>query len=282
MNTRFRPTPGRPLHCGHAWVAWHNWRLAKATGGEFVCIIDDINYRLARLWQQAFSLEHAVEGIREDLDWLGLTPYRVVYSLDNEERHIKAAGLIGYRPIGDPTCYRIHMVPPADRMAAGEAYHSYLVTARVVDDHLCNVGGFYRGSDLTGEKQLYDDISRRLGLNPAGQTYIPTVHRELVPGKESKSDPNHFTLRGLREAGYNGADVILTLRECAARSEEAGRGDVLIPDGVLETPHKATLRFYDREMNGAMADLADKPWKADVVTAIAAYQQEYARQGEWA
>lgn len=282
MTTRFRPTPGRPLHCGHAWVAWHNWRQAQATGGEFVVIVDDLNYRLARLWQQSFSLEHAVAGIRDDMDWLGLTPYRIVYSLDNEAEHMKAAERLGYRPIGDPTTYRIHMVPPADRMAAGEAYHSYLVVARVVDDHMCNVGGFWRGEDLRGEMHLYDDISRRLGLNPAGQTYIPVVRREDVPGKESKSDLRCHTLQGLREAGYTGDDVILTLRECAARSAEASLNCVLVPDGILEIEHRRTLRFYDREMNGALADLADKPWKADVVTAIANYQQEYAKQGEWA
>jgi glutamyl/glutaminyl-tRNA synthetase len=263
-------------------VAWHNWRLAQVTGGEFVLIVDDLNYRVARLWQQAYSLEHSTEQICADLEWLGLTPFRLVRSLDNEAAHIAAAERLGYKPVGEETCYRIHMVPPADRMAAGEAYHSYLVTARVVDDHLCNVGGFYRGVDLVGEKQLYDDISRRLGLNPAGQTYIPICHRELVPGKEAKSDPRYFTLQGLREAGYTGQDVILTLRECAARSEEMGRGDVLIPDGILETPARQTLRLFDREMNDPLKDVSDKPWKADVVTAIAQYQEQFAKAGEWA
>jgi glutamyl/glutaminyl-tRNA synthetase len=263
-------------------VAWHNWDLARATGGKFVVIVDDLMYRVSRLWQQSYSLDNSIKQIRDDIEWLGLTPYHLVRSLDNEAEHISAAERLGYLPIGSPTCYRIHMVPPADRMAAGHAYHSYLVTARVMDDHLLNVGGFVRGDDLVGEMQLYDDISRRLGLNPAGQTYIPIVRREEVPGKESKSDPRYFTLAGLREAGYTGADVILTLRECAARSVEDGKGCVFVPDGLLETPQRRTLRFYDREMAGALNDVADKPWRSDVVKAIDQYQQEFARAGEWA
>jgi glutamyl/glutaminyl-tRNA synthetase len=273
MNTRFRPTPSHPLHCGHAWIAWLNWRLARATGGEFLVIVDDLMYRTSRLWQQAYSLQHAMDLMAEDMEWLGLTPFRMVRSLENEDAHLRAAEQLGYLPVGEHSAYFIHMVPPAERMAAGHAYHSYLVAARVVDDHLLNVGGFYRGADLTMEMQLYDDISRRLGFNPAGQSYVPTVSRELVPGKESKSDPRYFTLAGLREAGYNGQEVILTLRECAARSEEQNLKHVLIPDGILETPTRHTLKFYDRALQVAMNDVADKPWRSDVVAAVDEYHR---------
>lgn len=269
------------MHCGHAWVAWHNWRLAIATGGEFVCIVDDMCYRSTRMWQQGYTVEHAIDLMREDLEWLGLTPYRIVRSLDNEAEHLSAVKRLGYLPSGEPTSQvSLHKVPTADRAAHGHAYHSHLVVARVVDDQVYHVEGFYRGQDLIGEMQLYDDIARRLGINPPGQTYIPTVQREDVPGKESKSDPRYFTLAMLREAGYTGADVILTLRECAARSVEAGRGCVFVPDGILETPVRGTLRFFDREMIAPLADIADKPWKSDVVTAIAQYQEAFARGGE--
>lgn len=69
--TRFAPSPTGNLHVGNIRAALHNWFLAKQAGGKFMLRIDDTD--------QARSEERFVDGIRADLDWLGLTP-------DGEER----------------------------------------------------------------------------------------------------------------------------------------------------------------------------------------------------
>ncbi len=74
--TRFAPSPTGHLHVGNIRTALHNWMLAQRAkqteaGGKFLLRIDDTD--------AARSREHFVEGIRADLEWLGLIP-------DREER----------------------------------------------------------------------------------------------------------------------------------------------------------------------------------------------------
>ncbi len=76
--TRFAPSPTGRLHVGNVRTALHNWLLARAAGGRFLLRIDDTD--------QERSREEYVEAIREDLDWLGLTP-------DGEERQSQRLAL---------------------------------------------------------------------------------------------------------------------------------------------------------------------------------------------
>ncbi len=71
VTTRFAPSPTGHLHVGNIRTALHNWLLAKQAGGRFLLRIDDTDSERSR--------EHFVDAIREDLDWLGLSP-------DGEER----------------------------------------------------------------------------------------------------------------------------------------------------------------------------------------------------
>ncbi len=65
MVTRFAPSPTGRLHVGHAWSAVQAHDLARAlAGGRFLLRIEDIDAGRCRP-------EH-VEGIYEDLRWLGL------------------------------------------------------------------------------------------------------------------------------------------------------------------------------------------------------------------
>lgn len=63
--SRFAPSPTGRLHLGHAWSALLAHDFARARGGRFLLRIEDIDPGRARP-------EH-VEGIFEDLAWLGLT-----------------------------------------------------------------------------------------------------------------------------------------------------------------------------------------------------------------
>lgn len=65
LRTRFAPSPTGPLHLGHAFSALTAWDLARASGGEFLLRIEDLDRARCRPEWEA--------GIRDDLRWLGLT-----------------------------------------------------------------------------------------------------------------------------------------------------------------------------------------------------------------
>ena len=64
ITSRFAPSPTGRLHLGHAWSALLAHDYARERGGAFLLRIEDIDPGRARP-------EH-VEGILEDLAWLGL------------------------------------------------------------------------------------------------------------------------------------------------------------------------------------------------------------------
>jgi glutamyl/glutaminyl-tRNA synthetase len=269
MNTRFRPTPYRDLHAGHVWVAWHNWDMAARSGGRFLMIADDIVYDLQHLGVQSWPAEVAVQRFAEDLAWLGMEP-EVHLSSEFADLHRAAEAHLGYKPplltgtgnfLGDTI-----LDPDWQRAAAAGQYLPWFVAIRVVDDAALGVNGFVRGADLIGELQLYDDIARRLNLNPPGQRYVPSVRRAKSTRKESKSSGG-VSIRDMREVGYTPKVILDTLRECADRSAKAGLADVVIPDGVLELePVRGLTWRKPREALKAQAEgQAGMPW-GDVAT----------------
>ena len=68
--TRFAPSPTGRLHVGNIRTALHNALFALKNGGRFLLRIDDTD-RLR-------STAEFDQAIREDLDWLGLSPRLVV------------------------------------------------------------------------------------------------------------------------------------------------------------------------------------------------------------
>lgn len=62
---RFAPSPTGRLHIGHGWSALQAHDLARAQGGQFRLRIEDIDGARSRAGH--------VEGIIEDLRWLGLS-----------------------------------------------------------------------------------------------------------------------------------------------------------------------------------------------------------------
>lgn len=63
--TRFAPSPTGKIHIGNLRPAIINWMFARAEGGQFMLRIDDTD--------QERSTEAYVEGIKQDLTWLGLS-----------------------------------------------------------------------------------------------------------------------------------------------------------------------------------------------------------------
>ena len=69
--TRFAPSPTGYLHIGNLRAALFNWLIARKAGGTFILRLDDTDPERSK--------EEYADGIREDLEWLGLT-------WDREER----------------------------------------------------------------------------------------------------------------------------------------------------------------------------------------------------
>lgn len=64
MRQRFAPSPSGRLHLGNARSALLGWLQARAAGGEFLLRIEDLD--------PDRSSTAAIDGIYEDLRWLGL------------------------------------------------------------------------------------------------------------------------------------------------------------------------------------------------------------------
>src|SRR5690348_9525227 len=62
--TRFAPSPTGRLHLGHAFSAVLGHERARGSGGRFLVRMEDLD--------QSRSRPEFIEGIVEDLRWLGL------------------------------------------------------------------------------------------------------------------------------------------------------------------------------------------------------------------
>ncbi len=65
VKVRFAPSPTGRLHIGNIRPAVFNWLFARREGGTFLLRFDDTDLERSK--------EEYVEGIRDDLAWLGLT-----------------------------------------------------------------------------------------------------------------------------------------------------------------------------------------------------------------
>jgi glutamyl-tRNA synthetase len=80
---RFAPSPTGRLHAGNIRTALLNWLFARRNGGGFTLRLDDTDTERST---EAFAI-----GIREDLEWLGLTWDRLVRQSDRIDRYVAAA-----------------------------------------------------------------------------------------------------------------------------------------------------------------------------------------------
>ncbi|MGE4430567.1 MAG: tRNA glutamyl-Q(34) synthetase GluQRS [Sphingobium sp.] len=144
MVTRFAPSPTGRLHIGHGWSALMAMDMARAAGGELRLRIEDIDGARSRA-------EH-IEGIVEDLRWLGLEwQGEVVFQsrrlplYEEALARLRAAGLVypcfctraeiaaeiaasgsaphgGDGPVYPGTCRTLDPAAGALRIARGEAH----------------------------------------------------------------------------------------------------------------------------------------------------------------
>ncbi|MEJ2031393.1 MAG: glutamate--tRNA ligase, partial [Maritimibacter sp.] len=81
--TRFAPSPTGYLHIGNLRTALFNWLIARKSGGSFILRLDDTDPERSK--------QEYVDGIMEDLEWLGLGWDRVERQSSRIERYEEAA-----------------------------------------------------------------------------------------------------------------------------------------------------------------------------------------------
>ena len=81
--TRFAPSPTGYIHVGNLRTALMNYLIARKNGGEFILRIDDTD--------PVRSKEEYVDGLKEDLTWLGLHWDRVERQSERLDKYRAAA-----------------------------------------------------------------------------------------------------------------------------------------------------------------------------------------------
>lgn len=81
-TTRFAPSPTGYIHIGNLRAALFNYAIARQNGGTFVLRIDDTD--------PVRSKDEYVQGIKDDLTWLGLTWDRVEHQSSRMDKYLEA------------------------------------------------------------------------------------------------------------------------------------------------------------------------------------------------
>ncbi|MEZ5750655.1 MAG: glutamate--tRNA ligase [Paracoccaceae bacterium] len=81
--TRFAPSPTGYIHIGNLRTALFNYLIARKTGGTFILRLDDTD--------RERSKEEYADGIKRDLEWLGLHWDRVERQSDRLDRYAEMA-----------------------------------------------------------------------------------------------------------------------------------------------------------------------------------------------
>lgn len=95
-KVRFAPSPTGRLHVGNIRTALMNWMFAKKGGGTFMLRLDDTD--------QERSTEEFADGIKTDLEWLGLTFDETAKQSDRFDRYAKVAAELKAKGLLYP-CY---------------------------------------------------------------------------------------------------------------------------------------------------------------------------------
>ena len=82
-TTRFAPSPTGYIHVGNLRTALMNYLIARKAGGTFILRIDDTD--------QERSKQEYIDGIQQDLEWLGITWDRIEYQSKRLDRYAEAA-----------------------------------------------------------------------------------------------------------------------------------------------------------------------------------------------
>lgn len=180
LRARVAPSPTGFMHLGTARVSWHNWLLAKASGGSFALRIDDTD--------GARNDPAHVDLILRMLDWLGLDYASRSAQSDSASLGARADALGALKGAGlaikDDLGWRLDLPPdliPTGWMDLGAGYCS--VSAQ--DAGIAARAPLARpdGSALYHFASVVDDARLGVNLICRGADHIPNTARQLALGK---------------------------------------------------------------------------------------------------
>lgn len=254
---RFAPSPNGRLHLGHAYSALLNWKMAQESIGRFLLRIEDTDVSRCR--------PEFVDGIYEDLHWLGLNwelPVRVqsrhfsVYRANVERlramgkcypcfcsrKEAAAAALASRDPDGQPlyggTCRTLSLDEADRRIAAGEVHGWRLDMAACNDPQAAVWGDVMIAKFETGSSYhiavVSDDAVQGITHVVRGKDLeaATSVHR-LLQSLLGLPHPEYFHHDLIRDAG--GEKLSKSLRSTALAS--------LRTDGVTPADIRQQLGF---------------------------------------
>jgi len=174
-RVRFAPSPTGSLHVGNALSAVAN----RDFGDWFLLRIDDTD--------AARNIPGGEEGIRTDLEWLGvLWDEGPVRQSGRQDVYREAADRLGSDRFGKITLLR----------EDGTATYQL---ASVVDDIEFGITHVIRGNDHRPNEQLHRDLTRALGAEPPEYVHIGLILGEN--GRKLSKREFGATVASLRDAG---------------------------------------------------------------------------------
>lgn len=187
-NTRIAPSPTGFFHLGTARVAYHNWLMARATGGKFIVRIDDTDDNRN---DQAY-----VDLIYKSLDWLGLD-YDGTFTQSSRFKHHKD---VAYLLLDKGLAQK-----DGDAIRLKTDY--VLSTWKDMTDVTVKVSAddvkFAQNQVILKSNQspiyhfasIVDDVDTDINLILRGADHISNTGKQL------------YILKALADAGYNNADM---------------------------------------------------------------------------
>lgn len=180
---RFAPSPNGDLHLGHALSALFGFEMARRTGGRFLVRIEDIDTVRSR--------EAYIQGLFDDLDWLGIRWEEPVlrqstrFAAYGEAAHrLETMGLLypcfatrteiaehatpgAFDPDGAPLYPGLSKTLPADesakRKAAGEPFAQRLDMEKAIAAAAAMTGGRPLSFHEWGEGDTAETVPARPG-----------------------------------------------------------------------------------------------------------------------
>ncbi len=159
--TRFAPAPTGWLHLGHVVNAMHVWGIARERGGRVILRIEDHDRTRCR--------QEYVDGIVDDLDWLGFVPDSIAPRQSWKQRGERYAAVL------------------AELEAAGLAYPYDCSRRDIAAEVPDRFGEEMRYPALCRERRLAPDstLARRVRMDDGIETF---VDERLGPQAQSPAE----------------------------------------------------------------------------------------------
>ncbi len=227
--TRFSPTVNGRLHIGHLYLI-----LLNAEADRFIVRFDDCqSYFLDTLGQP--KIDEYIEGMKEDLDWLGIKPD--AYTYKSREKAANEALFVG-KLLCAREDVEVGVHPKIVHRGRPFGYDPYFTAVTVAQDYREGCNTLIRGEDLISQFCLYCYFCRLLDIPVPEFVYVPKL--TLVEGRDevelitspvpgstaeltglSKTAGTH-KIQGYRNEGWTPAQLVTKVAHACLIDPKAG------------------------------------------------------------